>query len=304
MKKLLSFWVIFLILIHNQTSFAQLSNEEVDQIINERVWCITNIIVNEQPKRPDGKWIFISGMNLVSGEDYRIFEVNDILHKNYTDNGIEITFLDRGEEQNVKLTINNKKIDADSHTYVELSGFIKNDNDIFELILTCTSLIGGSGRNLPTKDWDGNNNIPAQINSEQSSSKITNDVDPNSSPESVMNTIFQAAKSGEVGILKFLLPPYDEQTGKMPCDGDCKALCNPGNESMKEELKHNYATLNEFINYFKNARITGEITYYSSSDGTEMAQVPFWFNHPRGESRSNATMNLQRINGKWYLRSF
>ena len=46
MKKLLSFWVTSLILIHNQISFAQFSNEEVDQIINERVWCNTNIIVD------------------------------------------------------------------------------------------------------------------------------------------------------------------------------------------------------------------------------------------------------------------
>jgi hypothetical protein len=28
-------------------------------------------------------------------------------------------------------------------------------------------------------------------------------MDPNASPENVMNTIFQAAKTGEVGVLKF-----------------------------------------------------------------------------------------------------
>lgn len=125
---------------------------------------------------------------------------------------------------------------------------------------------------------------------------VSENVDnPNASPESVMNTIFQAAKTGEVGVLKFLLPPYD-QNGEMPCDGDCIALCNPGNESMKADLRHNYISIEDFKNHFSNAKIIGSPTI----KGNE-AQVNFVFG-PNLEI--NETMNLQKINGSWYLNSF
>ena len=140
------------------------------------------------------------------------------------------------------------------------------------------------------------NNNHASINSEEQSSETTSNVDPNSSPEIVMNTIFQAAQSGEVGVLKFLLPPYDEQSGKIPCDGDCKALCNPGNESMREELKGNYVSIGDFKEYFGKGKIIGEPTI----NGNE-AQVNFVFG-PNLER--NETMKMQKINEKWYLRSF
>jgi hypothetical protein len=111
-----------------------------------------------------------------------------------------------------------------------------------------------------------------------------------------MNTIFQAANTGEVEILKFLLPPYDEQQGRIPCDGDCKGICNPGDESMRDELSGNYVTLDEFKNYFSKAYVIGipDIT-------EDRAKVNFVFG-PNLES--NETMNLQRINGNWYLSSF
>jgi hypothetical protein len=121
-------------------------------------------------------------------------------------------------------------------------------------------------------------------------------MDPNASPENVMNTIFQAAKTGEVGVLKFLLPPYDNAQGKVPCDGDCKALCNPGNDRMRDELGHNYIELHDFKSYFSKAKIIGSPTIIGNK-----AEVKFVFG-PNLES--NETMNLQRINGKWYLSSF
>lgn len=141
-----------------------------------------------------------------------------------------------------------------------------------------------------------NKETPNPINSEQNSRVTTDKVDPNSSPESVMNTIFKAAQTGEVGILKFLLPPYDDQRGEIPCDVDCKALCNPGNESMKEELRHNYVSHSDFKEYFSKAKIIGN----PSITGDE-AKVNFVFG-PNLER--NETMNMQRINGKWYLSSF
>jgi hypothetical protein len=98
---------------------------------------------------------------------------------------------------------------------------MKKSTILFGLILTGILTLESRGEKSSS-----NNDNPDLINSEQNSNEIHNKIDPNSSPESVMNTIFQAAQSGEVGILKFLLPPYDEQRGEIPCDGDCKALSN------------------------------------------------------------------------------
>ena len=168
---------------------------------------------------------------------------------------------------------------------------MKNFMTLFGLLLIGTLTLESCGQNNSS-----NNDNPAPINSEKNSSETTNKVDPNYSPESVMNTIFQAANDGEVGILKFLLPPYDEQTNEIPCDGDCKAICNPGNEGMKDELRGNYVTLADFKEYFSKAKIIGSPTINGDD-----AEVNFVFG-PNLER--NETMNMQKINGKWYLRSF
>ena len=60
----------------------------------------------------------------------------------------------------------------------------------------------------------------------------------------------------------------------------------------------------EFLSSFKTARITGEVEYLTNSVGAETTIVPFWFNHPGGESCSNENMNLVKIDGKWFLASF
>ena len=107
-----------------------------------------------------------------------------------------------------------------------------------------------------------------------------------------MNTIFQAANTGEVGILKFLLPPYEQGE----CDGDCKALCNPGNESMKTELRNNYISMADFKESFSKGKVVGTATINGND-----AEVNFLFG-PNLEH--NETMKLQKINGKWYLKGF
>jgi hypothetical protein len=140
------------------------------------------------------------------------------------------------------------------------------------------------------------NAIVKKVDTEASPYATVKEVNPNASPESVMNTIFKAANSGEVGILKFLLPPFDDQKGEIPCDGDCKALCNPGNESMKDELGHNYISLGDFKEYFSKGKIIGT----PSITGDE-AKVNFVFGPNLDQ---NETMNMQRINSKWYLSSF
>ncbi len=110
-------------------------------------------------------------------------------------------------------------------------------------------------------------------------------------PEKVMQTIFKAAKKQAYSKLYQLCPPDKNN------DGDTRRyICEIASSS--NEMKK------EFVSYFKNARITGETIYETTFDGVESARVPFWFNHPGGERRSNETMNMIKIEGRWYLYSF
>ncbi len=165
MKKLLILFTFFLFLTQFQIAYSQFSSDEVDKIIDGKVWCITDIKVNGESKGADGKWMFISGMNLVSGDDDRLDDVTDIINKKHTEFGIVITYLDKRSERLIKLnlTINENKTHPDSNeysykanTYVELIGSM--ENQPVELRLSCTSLIHGesSTTKLPSRNWDGN----------------------------------------------------------------------------------------------------------------------------------------------------
>ena len=151
------------------------------------------------------------------------------------------------------------------------------------LVITFVTFTSCEGSNTTEK-------YSSPQNQEQNTNESEKNGGPNSSPETVMNTIFNSAKNGEVGVLRFLLPPNGD------CDGDCIAICNPGNEEMREELGGNYTDLNDFMSAFSNGKIIGE----PSINGNE-ATVNFVFG-PNLEA--NETMNLQKIDGKWYLRSF
>ena len=149
------------------SSFGQFSNEDLDKIINERTWCLTNMTVDGKNDRPDGKWVYISGMNIVNGEDDYIAGVEDILNKKYSEDGISITILEKGSELTVNLKIpkENHSLMADGvneitdlkDTYVELILSI----DGAEARLTCTSLIDRWG-SLPIKNWNGKNEQEAE----------------------------------------------------------------------------------------------------------------------------------------------
>ena len=109
-----------------------------------------------------------------------------------------------------------------------------------------------------------------------------------SDPKLVLKEVFRAANEQDYSNLSQLCPPNKTN------DGDTRKICDIASSSKQE--------INEFISYFKNARIAGEITYYSSSDNTKMAKVPFWFNPTIGEVYE--TMNMVEVDGKWYLSSF
>ncbi|MEM7105491.1 MAG: hypothetical protein AAF502_20305 [Bacteroidota bacterium] len=112
-----------------------------------------------------------------------------------------------------------------------------------------------------------------------------------SDPVKVLEEVFRAAAKEDFSNLH-LLCPEDKSN-----DGDTqKYICDVAAASEQEKR--------EFVNYFKSGKITGEAVISTSLSGVQVAKVPFWFNHPGGESRANETMNLIRIEGKWYLSSF
>lgn len=115
--------------------------------------------------------------------------------------------------------------------------------------------------------------------------------DLQSSPEYVLEEVFRAARSQDFSQLSKFCPPDHSN------DGDTQQyICDIAHSS--EKVQH------EFSSYFKSAKITGRASYHISPEGVKTATIPFWFNHPGGESRSNETMNFIQIDDRWYLYSF
>lgn len=112
-----------------------------------------------------------------------------------------------------------------------------------------------------------------------------------SHPKLVMEEIFRAAYTEEYSNLSALCPPDQSN------DGDTqKYICDIASGSNTE--------IAEFLSSFKTAKITGDVEYDINEDGNKTASIPFWFNHSGGESRSKETMNMVKIDDKWYLMSF
>lgn len=99
-------------------------------------------------------------------------------------------------------------------------------------------------------------------------------------PKAVVQAIFDAAKSGNYGNLEQLCPPNDKG------DKDVKSICGIASNQERQE---------EFKKYFAKGAV-GE----TKEDG-EKAAVKFTFG-PDGSKEE--TMNLVKIDGKWYLASF
>jgi hypothetical protein len=103
------------------------------------------------------------------------------------------------------------------------------------------------------------------------------------SPESMVQTIFDAAKSGNFALLQGLCDPLGKN------DNDTQTICNWATDETNR---------GEFIKYFAAGRINGEATI--SPDGTQ-AEVPFLFG-PDGDNEE--TMELINRDGRWYLFGF
>jgi tetratricopeptide (TPR) repeat protein len=103
------------------------------------------------------------------------------------------------------------------------------------------------------------------------------------SPESVVQVIFDAAKSGDFASLQDLCDPLGEN------DSDTQMICDLATDETNRE---------EFVQYFATGKISGDAKI--SRDGAQ-AEVPFLFG-PDGDSEE--TMELINRDGRWYLYSF
>jgi len=98
-----------------------------------------------------------------------------------------------------------------------------------------------------------------------------------STPEDVLNTIFDAAKTKDYSKLATLCDP--------DADNDSKHICD-----LKDEDK------DSFIQYFSKGKVNGNAVITGDA-----AAVPVLFG-PDGTKAE--TMNLVKKDGKWYLKSF
>jgi len=120
-------------------------------------------------------------------------------------------------------------------------------------------------------------------------------------PESVVNAIFYSAQTKDYSILQCICDPLGKG------DGDTKRLCSIS--KLAEQVKSYGGSektrqiLDEFVSTFELGRVNGQVTFIEF-EGEKIAKVPFLFNHPGGEKRSNETMNLVQRFGNWYISSF
>jgi tetratricopeptide (TPR) repeat protein len=108
-------------------------------------------------------------------------------------------------------------------------------------------------------------------------------VSAGTSPERVVQSIFDVAKSGNFASLEDLCDPVGEN------DADTQMIC---------DLVTDDANREEFVQYFASGKINGDVKI--SPDGAQ-AEVPFLFG-PDGDQEE--TMELVNRNGQWYLFGF
>jgi hypothetical protein len=112
-------------------------------------------------------------------------------------------------------------------------------------------------------------------------------------PTSVVEAIFYAAKTEDFKILGELCDPEGEG------DGDTKSLCALSLYKIAGSAG-NKITREEFVEIFKNAKISGTTINRSDKWG-DFADVPILFG---SNADKEETITLIKRDGKWYLGSF
>ena len=119
-------------------------------------------------------------------------------------------------------------------------------------------------------------------NESTASSTTENEAKDQTNPVWVVNQIFEAARNSKYDALLTLCDPNG--TG----DGDVKSICSVYLASAEDK--------DEFNSYFKFGQVIGNAVI-AGNEAT--VQIKFG---PQGNK--DETMNLTKLDGKWYLRSF
>lgn len=112
-------------------------------------------------------------------------------------------------------------------------------------------------------------------------------------PETALEAVFQAAKSGDGEGLSLLCDPMGEN------DGDTECICAFDPNYNRARCREQFPA-KEFKAAFQDAKIT-DVPKITLTNGVEFAEVPFLFGP--GATRKE-TMNMVKRDGKWYLLSF
>lgn len=103
-------------------------------------------------------------------------------------------------------------------------------------------------------------------------------IDVNSTPEKVIETIYNAAKNNDFSQLGMLC------NESVKADGDSRGIC---------ELQSGSKEANVFVQYFQTLKLDG-----SPEINGDMAKVNVFL----GDGKE--TLSMKKVDGKWYLESF
>jgi hypothetical protein len=114
-----------------------------------------------------------------------------------------------------------------------------------------------------------------------------------STPQSALEAVFKAAKTGNTDGLASLCDPDGEN------DGDTECICAFDGAYSRNRCREQFPQ-KEFKAAFQDAKISGE-AMLTHQEGVELAEVPFLFGP--GATRKEV-MRLVKRGEKWYLLSF
>lgn len=110
-------------------------------------------------------------------------------------------------------------------------------------------------------------------------------------PESVLNAVFYAARTGDLAILSVLCDPKGEN------DNDTKGICALGTPAGDRKIKP------LFLKAFAGGKTIGKPEFGRVND-IVLVDIPFEFTSPKDSQLVQEKMTLVQRYGNWYLSSF